>query len=119
MRAPACALALLSMLAASTASADDGETIFKRSCSICHAVEAGTNKLGPSLAGIVGKPSASVPDFMYSEAMQKLGITWDDAHLDAYLENPQKMVPGTKMIFLGLKNADDRKAVIEYLKQQH
>jgi len=102
------------------ARADDaGEAVFKKNCAICHTVEAGKNKIGPSLAGIVGRKAGSVPGFSYTDANKNSGVTWDDATLDTYLQDPKKFVPGTKMIFAGLKNADDRKALIAYLKQQH
>jgi cytochrome c len=91
-----------------------GRVLFSK-CTICHSVEAGENKVGPSLAGIVGRTSASAPDFSYSEAMNKYGVTWDAAALDAYLANPRQAVPGTKMIFIGLKDPGDRGDLIAYL----
>ena len=107
------------VLAAAHAQAQDaGEAIFKKNCFVCHATEPGKNKLGPSLAGIVGRKAGSVPGYAYSDANKNSGVTWDDATLDTYLTDPRKFVPGTKMIFAGLKNADDRKALIEYLKKQ-
>jgi cytochrome c len=111
--------ALVALGYAATAQAEDGgEAIFKKNCFICHTTDAGKNKLGPSLAGIVGRKAGSVPGYNYSEANKNSGVTWDDATLDTYLTDPKKFVPGTKMIFAGLKNADDRKALIAYLKQQ-
>jgi cytochrome c len=109
------------MVAASLSSAradSPGEVVFKKNCAICHTTEAGKNKIGPSLAGIVGRKAGSVPNFNYSEANKNSGVTWDDATLDTYLTDPRKFVPGTKMVFPGLKNADDRKALIAYLKEQ-
>ncbi len=97
---------------------DAGEAIFKKNCFICHTVEPGKNKLGPSLAGIVGRKAGSVAGYNYSEANKHSGVTWDEATLDAYLTDPKKFMPGTKMIFGGLKSPDDRKALIAYLKQQ-
>jgi cytochrome c2 len=109
---------LVSLGYAATAQAQDaGEAIFKKNCFICHTVEPGKNKLGPSLAGVVGRKAGSVPGYSYSEANKNSGVTWDEATLDAYLTDPKKFMPGTKMIFAGLKNADDRKALIAYLKQ--
>jgi cytochrome c len=95
-----------------------GEAVFKRNCAICHTVEAGKNKIGPSLAGVAGRKAGTVPGYSYSDANKNSGDTWDDATLDEYLTDPRKKIPGTKMIFPGLKNPDDRKAVIAYLKQQ-
>jgi cytochrome c len=102
-------------LGTSTASAADGADIFNNNCAVCHSTDPGTNKLGPSLAGIVGRKSASLGDYSYSPAMTKLNVTWDKATLDKYLTDPQAMVPGTKMIFPGVKDANDRKALIDYL----
>ncbi len=94
--------------------ADAGKTVFAK-CAICHSVVAGQNKIGPSLFGIVGRPSASIPTFTYSEAMKNANKVWDEVTLDTYLENPRGVVPGTKMIFVGLKTEADRKNVIAYL----
>jgi cytochrome c len=117
----AAVAAVMAALGAYPAHADDGdpkagEAVFKKNCAVCHTVEAGKNKIGPSLHGIVGRHSASLPDFAYSDAMKKADKTWDDATLDTYLANPRALVPGTKMIFPGLKDEADRKNVIAYLK---
>ncbi|HUC68356.1 MAG TPA: cytochrome c family protein [Stellaceae bacterium] len=115
-------LAPLPLLAAAPAvraqDAAQGEVIFKRNCAICHTVEAGKNKIGPSLAGVVGRKAGTAPGYSYSDANKNSGITWSDAELDKYLTDPRGVVPGTKMLFAGLKNPDDRKNVIAYLKQQ-
>lgn len=111
--------ALPALLAAAPAArADGGEAIFKKYCMVCHTVEAGKNKIGPSLAGIVGRKSGSVPGFNYTEANKNSGVTWDEKTLDTYLTDPRKFIPGTKMLFAGLKSEDDRKELIEYLKEQ-
>lgn len=86
-----------------------------RKCAICHAAEPGKNKIGPSLFGIVGRKSASEANFSYSDAMKHFDRSWDDATLDSYLTEPRKMVPGTKMIFAGLKDKKDRGDLIAYL----
>jgi len=109
-------VAVSAWLGASVAFAADGEQIFRRYCMVCHDIEPGKNKLGPSLAGIVGRKSASVADFSYSDAMQAAGLTWDEQSLDQYLADPRGKVPGNKMLFPGVKNADERKALIDYLK---
>jgi cytochrome c len=97
---------------------DAGEAVFKKNCAICHTTEAGKNKIGPSLAGIVGRKAGSAPNFTYSTANKTSNLTWDEPTLETYLEAPTKFIPGTKMVFAGLKNPDDRKAVIAYLKTQ-
>ncbi|HEV8016268.1 MAG TPA: c-type cytochrome [Stellaceae bacterium] len=99
----------------SSAAAADGADVFNNNCAVCHSTDPGTNKLGPSLASIVGRKSASLGDYAYSPAMTKAGVTWDKATLDKYITDPQAMVPGTKMLFPGLKDAADRKALIDYL----
>jgi cytochrome c2 len=109
----------LTLLSAGAVADEPGEALFKKNCAICHTVEAGKNKLGPSLFGIVGRKAGSVPGFSYSEANKKSGDTWDEETLDAYLTDPRKFMPGTKMIFAGLKDSESRKALVEYLKQQH
>jgi cytochrome c len=95
-----------------------GETVFKKTCAVCHTTEAGKNKIGPSLFGMIGRHSASLSDFQYSDAMKKADKTWDDETLDAYLSNPRGLVPGTKMIFGGLKSQEDRQNVIAFLESQ-
>jgi len=85
-------------------------------CRTCHAVEAGKNGVGPSLAGIVGRKAGSVAGYTYSDANKNSGKTWDEATLDEYLTAPAKMIPGTKMAFAGIADAAKRKEVIEYLK---
>ena len=109
------AAALALGLGAGAAGAADGAETFNNSCAVCHSTEPGTNKLGPSLAGIVGRKSASEQGFSYSPAMTKMNVTWDKATLDKYLADPQAMVPGTKMIFPGVKDEADRKSLIDYL----
>ena len=85
-------------------------------CRTCHAVEAGKNGVGPSLAGIVGRKAGSVAGYAYTDANKNSGLTWDEATLDEYLTAPAKKVPGTKMAFAGIADAAKRKEVIEYLK---
>lgn len=117
-------LALTSRLAlaqdAPAAPAADGDpvhgaVVFKQ-CLICHTNEQGKNKIGPSLWGVVGRHSATIPDYTYSAAMQAADKTWDEATLNTYLTKPQAMVPGTKMTFFGLPKEQDRLDVIAYLK---
>ncbi|MBN8501104.1 MAG: c-type cytochrome [Sphingomonadales bacterium] len=102
--------------AATTTAATDGKPAAFAQCAACHAVEAGKNGVGPSLAGVFGKKAGGVAGFAYSDANKNSGLTWDEATLDTYLTNPMKMVPGTKMTFAGLADPAQRKAVIDYLK---
>lgn len=94
-----------------------GKKIFMR-CVACHAVQPGAGaKMGPNLAGVVGRKAAAAPGFKYSAAMQKAKLKWDDATLDKWLTRPSALVPGTSMAFAGLPNAADRVNVIAYLKK--
>ncbi|MGX7951500.1 c-type cytochrome [Tsuneonella sp. HG249] len=85
-------------------------------CKTCHSVEPGRNLIGPSLAGIHGKPAGSVQGYAYSAAMKGSGLVWDDATLDRFLDTPMKTVPGTKMVYPGLKDPAKRAEVVAYLK---
>ncbi|WP_037502384.1 c-type cytochrome [Sphingomonas jaspsi] len=102
-------------LADLTGDAAHGKVIFTQ-CQACHAIEEGVNKIGPSLAGVVGRHSGSVAGYAYSAANKNSGITWTPEKLYQYLENPQRVVPGTKMAFAGLSKGQDRADVIAYLK---
>ena len=73
--------------------------------------------VGPSLHGIIGRPAGSAPGFPYSPSMKRSGIVWDEETLKKYLPDPQAMVPGTKMTFIGLKDPQQVDDVIAYLKQ--
>jgi cytochrome c len=91
-----------------------GQTVFAAQCAVCHSIKPGENKTGPSLAGIVGSKSGTVPGFAFSPAMKNAGVTWNDFNLDAFLANPTGFIHGT-MMFVGLANGGDRANVIAYL----
>src|SRR5437763_11445236 len=84
-------------------------------CAGCHSTQAGQNKIGPSLAGVFGKPSGSVPGYSYSAALKNAHLTWDQQTLDKFLQNPGGLVHGTKM-FTSVPDSDTRQRVIAYLK---
>jgi len=115
-------LVLLAVVAAGPAFAQDadrGETVFRK-CMACHSLGEGVNRIGPNLHAIVGRPVAVEPRFAYSAALHDLGVegvVWDDERLAAYLADPRGAVPGTKMVFAGLKDAQDVADIIAYLKE--
>ncbi|WP_225009966.1 c-type cytochrome [Novosphingobium percolationis] len=85
-------------------------------CKSCHAVEKGKTLIGPSLAGIVGTKAGDVAGYDFSPALKASNLTWDEATLDKWLENPMKLVPGTRMTYAGQVDPEKRKAIIAYLK---
>ena len=95
-----------------TGDATAGETGFAV-CKTCHAPDV--NKIGPKLGGIVGRAAGTVADYNYTPANKNSGITWTPEKLFQYLENPQRVVPGTKMAFAGIPDPQKRADVIAYL----
>ena len=102
-------------LASFTGAAAAGKLVFAQ-CRTCHVTDAGVNKTGPSLNGIIGRKSGSVPGFAYSPANSGSGVVWTKEKLFQYLEKPQRVIPKTKMIFAGLPDAQKRADVIAYLE---
>ena len=94
--------------------ADAGRKVFAAHCARCHATQPGQNKIGPSLAGIVGSKSGTVDGFKFSAAMKSANLTWDEDNLDKFLASPSGFVHGTTM-FVNLPYAADRQNVIAYL----
>jgi cytochrome c len=91
-----------------------GQQVFAR-CAACHSTKPNENKIGPSLAGVVGRKSGSEPGYSYSPALKAANLTWDEHTLDQFLANPAADVHGTKM-FISVPNATDRQNVIAYLQ---
>ena len=91
-----------------------GEEIYQR-CVACHTLAQ--NRVGPRHCGLFGRKAGTVPNYQYSAAMKRHGVTWNDETLDRFLENPLKTVPGTKMGYAGVKNGQERADLIAYLKQ--
>lgn len=113
------ALALFAGTAAAQTGGDAaaGEKVFNQ-CKACHTVQAGQNRVGPHLAGVVGRKAAAVEGFAYSDPMKKSDLTWTPENLDKYLADPKGFIPGNKMAFAGLKKPEDRANVIAYLQAQ-
>lgn len=91
-----------------------GEVVFKK-CAACHKLD-GNNAVGPHLDGVLHRDAGAVEGFAYSDAMHAHG-PWTPEALFAFLDNPKKVVPGTKMSFAGLPKPEDRANLIAYLEQ--
>ena len=95
---------------------NQGLKIIKK-CEACHTLDlGGKNKLGPNLYNVVSRKIASVENFKYSKALLEINENWNNENLDKFLENPKKWAPGTKMIFIGIKDQLDRANLIKYLQ---
>ena len=92
-----------------------GKTVFN-ACRMCHAVAPDRNGIGPSLHGVVGRAAGSVASYTYSTQLKTSRIVWTEPVLNQFLVAPQAYVPGTKMAYAGLKDAQKRADLIAYLK---
>ena len=117
-------MALVALFIAATAQpawaegdAAAGMKVFKK-CKTCHSLEAGKKKLGPTLAGVMGRQAGTLEGYKYSKAMSASEVVWDDASLDAFMAKPKEFMPGTKMALAGIKKEADRENLIAYLKQE-
>ena len=96
---------------------EKGATLFKQ-CAVCHKIGPGaTNGLGPELNGLDGRHSGSVANYSYSDANKNSGIVWNEVTFKEYIKDPKAKIPGTKMIFAGIKNEQQAKDLWAYLKQ--
>ena len=106
---------------AAEGNAEHGKVVFNQ-CKICHAVGPGAKPgVGPEQNSVVGSKAGARPGYNYSPAMKEAGekgLVWTPENIDKFIENPKAVVPGTKMVFPGLKNAQDRADVIAYLETQ-
>jgi cytochrome c2 len=93
-----------------------GETRFE-DCAACHTTERGVNKVGPSLSGLFDRKAGALPDFRYSAALKRSGITWTPQSLDTFIADPQHAVPANRMPYAGMPDAGDRADLIAYLRK--
>jgi len=113
-----CTLWLVGALCAAAAHADatTGQLIFNQ-CAACHAIDPDAPpRIGPHLWGVVGRPVAAVADYDYSDALQALGGVWNEQTLNRFLYAPAEHVPGTNMVFPGIRDDTQRAHVIDYLR---
>jgi cytochrome c len=113
-------VAILSIVGVREARAQDaaaGEKVFGV-CKACHQIgENAKNAIGPILNGIIGRKAGSVVGYSYSHANQDSGITWDEATFREYIKDPKAKVPGTKMIYPGLKDEQKSSDLVAFLNQ--
>ena len=96
---------------------DKGAIVFKK-CAICHKIGPGaTNLVGPELNGLDGRHSGSAAGYAYSDANKNSGIVWSEATFKEYIQDPRAKIPGTKMIFAGIKNDQEIADLWAYIKQ--
>ena len=107
---------LLLALSASSAAAADAEhgKVLYQTCAACHTERP--DALGPSLKGVVGRKSAALEDFRYSNPMKRANLVWDEGNLRDYIKDPQAKVKGNRMPYGGLTDAKDVDDIIAYLK---
>ncbi len=113
-------IALLTIAGMGSASAQDaaaGEKVFGV-CKACHQIgETAKNGVGPVLNGLIGRKAGTVEGYSYSAANKGSGITWDEATFREYIKDPKAKVPGTKMIYAGLKDEQKTNDLVAFLKQ--
>jgi cytochrome c len=113
----ALGLTLAGAASAGASTPNTGAKVFENECADCHSLESGKNKRGPSLAGVVGRASASLQGYHYSEALTGVRITWTPQRLAQYLAAPKADIPGTKMRLLDKLSPSEIQNVITYLEQ--
>jgi cytochrome c len=103
---------------AQSGDATRGQRVFNLQCRACHTLEkGGAQTAGPNLHGVFGRKAGTAEGFQFSEAMIKSGIVWDDTTMAEYNRDPKGKVPGTKMVFNGVKQAGQLADLVAFLKQ--
>lgn len=96
--------------------ARQGQRVFNK-CKACHSLVEGQKRIGPSLYGLFGRKSGTLPGFSFSSAMKEAAVVWNEKTLYAYLAKPREFMPGTRMAFAGLPKEQEREDLIAYLKE--
>ena len=103
---------------AQSGDAAKGQRVYNQQCRACHTLEKdGAQTAGPNLHGVFGRKAGTAAGYEFSDAMKKSGIVWDEATMADYNRDPKAKVPGTKMVFNGVKNAGQLADLVAYLKQ--
>jgi cytochrome c len=118
----AAALSVAVMMVAAPVMAEGdaarGERLFNQQCKACHTIEAGgASTTGPNLHGLFGRKAGAAAGYQSSDAMVKSGIVWDDKTLAEYLKDPKGRVPGTKMVYVGLKQEAQQEDMVAFLRK--
>ncbi|HEU5016601.1 MAG TPA: cytochrome c family protein [Pseudolabrys sp.] len=111
----AAALILMTGSALAQGDAQKGKQAFAQ-CSACHSLQAGQNRVGPTLHGLFGRKAGTVTGYNYSAAMKRADVVWNEETLKKYLSDPKSFIPGNKMIFPGIKDNAKLEDLIAYLK---
>lgn len=115
--APLLAILALAAPARAETETSDAQVAFNNACRTCHSMKEGDHRLGPSLYGIVGRKAGSIEGYGFSSAMQQSNVVWDEATLDAFIENPDKVVHGNAMKpYGGIDDPAQRSEIVAYLK---
>ena len=102
------------------APADEGRLAFNNSCRTCHSLKAGDNRLGPSLHGIIGAKAGQSAGYAYSQSLRQSGVTWNEATLERWIENPDAVIPNNNMKpYNGLADAAARKKIVDFLRKNN
>jgi cytochrome c len=111
---------LLAWAATPALAAESAPPAFNNNCRTCHSVKEGDNRLGPSLHNVYGAKAGASPTYTnYSQGMKSAGVTWDEATLDKFIENPEQVVPNNNMKpYKGVPDPTVRKQIIDFLKSQ-
>jgi cytochrome c len=120
MALAACTGLLTFTVGMPAAPSDEGKVAFNNSCRTCHSLKAGDNRLGPSLHGIIGAKAGQSAGYAYSQSLRQSGVTWNEATLERWIENPEAVIPNNNMKpYTGLADAAVRKKIVEFLKKNN